>query len=207
MQDMVPRSNVAWAWTGQVTNMARQMVVSYGFSDIGPWTLQDQSAQSGDMVMRMMARNTISESLQHKIDLAVHLQPPVHYHHGHCASVAGLVSVPDLLETRGQPASKVNVMKVGCHSTSLFRWRGRQVRKIADQSYEVALKHIRDNREAIDSIVDELVERETITGEEFRRILGEWLASKQTERRSPAHLLGWCSYLLDSRRKLRHDGI
>lgn len=40
-----------------------------------------------------------------------------------------------------------------------------QVRKIADQSYEVALKHIRDNREAIDYIVDELVERETITGE------------------------------------------
>lgn len=29
----------------------------------------------------------------------------------------------------------------------------------------MALKHIRDNREAIDDIVDELVERETITGE------------------------------------------
>lgn len=55
----------------QVTNMARQMVVSYGFSDIGPWTLQDQNAQSGDMIMRMMARNTISESLQGKIDTAV----------------------------------------------------------------------------------------------------------------------------------------
>ena len=40
-----------------------------------------------------------------------------------------------------------------------------QVRKIADETYEVALKHIRDNREAIDYIVDELVERETITGE------------------------------------------
>ena len=42
---------------------------------------------------------------------------------------------------------------------------GLQVRKIADESYEVALKHIRDNREEIDYIVDELVERETITGE------------------------------------------
>lgn len=39
------------------------------------------------------------------------------------------------------------------------------MRKIADESYEVALKHIRDNREAIDYIVDELVEKETITGE------------------------------------------
>lgn len=40
-----------------------------------------------------------------------------------------------------------------------------QVRKIADESYTVALKHIRENREAIDYIVDELIEKETITGE------------------------------------------
>lgn len=64
----------------QVTNMARQMVVSYGFSDIGPWTLQDQSAQSGDMIMRMMARNTISESLQQKIDVAVRNLPGYQVH-------------------------------------------------------------------------------------------------------------------------------
>ena len=51
--------------------MARQMVVNYGFSDIGPWSLQDPSAQSGDMIMRMMARNSISESLQKRIDDAV----------------------------------------------------------------------------------------------------------------------------------------
>jgi cell division protease FtsH len=102
----------------QVTSMARQMVVNYGFSDIGPWSLQDPSAQSGDMIMRMMARNSISESLQKRIDDAV--------------------------------------------------------RKIADETYEVALKHIRDNREAIDYIVDELVERETITGEEFRKILSQY---------------------------------
>jgi cell division protease FtsH len=41
----------------QVTSMARQMVINYGMSDIGPWSLLDPSAQSGDMVMRMMARN------------------------------------------------------------------------------------------------------------------------------------------------------
>ncbi len=51
--------------------MARQMVVNYGFSDIGPWSLQDPSAQSGDMIMRMMAKNSISESLQKRIDDAV----------------------------------------------------------------------------------------------------------------------------------------
>jgi cell division protease FtsH len=58
-------------WLLQVTNMARQMVVNYGFSDIGPWSLLDPSAQSGDMIMRMMARNGTSESLQRRIDDAV----------------------------------------------------------------------------------------------------------------------------------------
>ncbi len=31
----------------QVTGMAKQMVINYGFSDIGPWSLMDPSAQSG----------------------------------------------------------------------------------------------------------------------------------------------------------------
>ena len=51
--------------------MARAMVVNYGFSDIGPWSLLDPSAGSPDMIMRMMARNQTSESLQRKIDQAV----------------------------------------------------------------------------------------------------------------------------------------
>merc|ERR1712193_398779 len=55
----------------QVTQMAKQMVINYGFSDIGPWSLMEQGAMSGDVVMRMMARNSMSESLQKKIDSAV----------------------------------------------------------------------------------------------------------------------------------------
>lgn len=51
--------------------MARAMVINYGFSDIGPWSLMDQGAQSQDMIMRMMSRNSISESLQRKIDDSV----------------------------------------------------------------------------------------------------------------------------------------
>jgi cell division protease FtsH len=70
--------------------MARQMVINYGMSDIGPWSLLDPSAQSGDVVMRMMARNSMSENLQQRIDEAV--------------------------------------------------------KKIAEEAYEVALRHIRDNR-------------------------------------------------------------
>jgi cell division protease FtsH len=48
----------------QVTQLAKQMVINYGFSDIGPWSLMDPSGQSGDMIMRMMARNSMSEALQ-----------------------------------------------------------------------------------------------------------------------------------------------
>jgi len=55
----------------QVSSMAKQMVVNFGMSDIGPWSLMDPSAQSGDMIMRMMAKNSMSEQLLQDIDSAV----------------------------------------------------------------------------------------------------------------------------------------
>ncbi|CAL5218721.1 g434 [Coccomyxa viridis] len=110
----------------QVTNMARQMVINYGFSDIGPWSLLDQNAQSQDMIMRMMARNSTSESLQRRIDEAV--------------------------------------------------------KKIADEAYTLALKHVRENREAIDKIVELLQEKETIDGKEFRAILSEFTTIPESVR-------------------------
>lgn len=134
----------------QVTGMAKQMVINYGFSDIGPWSLMDPSAQSGyvfcvtvlcvvtlccsaplrhvhygtpathrDMIMRMMSRNSVSESLQQRIDVAV--------------------------------------------------------QKIASEAYEVALDQIASNREAMDAIVEVLVEKETISGDEFRAMLSEYV--------------------------------
>jgi cell division protease FtsH len=102
----------------QVSSMAKQMVTVYGMSDIGPWALMDPSAQGGDMIMRMMARNQMSEKLAEDID--------------------------------------------------------RAVKRISDEAYNVALKHIRDNRVAMDKIVEILLEKETISGEEFRAILSEY---------------------------------
>ncbi|KAF9621825.1 hypothetical protein IFM89_028413 [Coptis chinensis] len=55
----------------QITGLAKQMVTTFGMSDIGPWNLMDSSAQSGDMIMRMMARNSMSEKLAEDIDAAV----------------------------------------------------------------------------------------------------------------------------------------
>lgn len=119
----------------QVTNMARQMVINYGMSDIGPWSLMDPSAMSGDVIMRMMARNSMSENLQQKIDEAV--------------------------------------------------------RDISIKGYAVAVQQIRDNREAIDMITAELVEKETLTGDEFRKMLAKYttipeenlLAAEATKKR------------------------
>jgi len=102
----------------QVSGMARAMVVNYGMSDVGPWSLMDQGNQ-GDMIMRLMARNSMSENLQQKIDDAV--------------------------------------------------------KKLAGEAYEVALKQVRDNREAMDSIVEVLLQKETISGHEFREMLAKYV--------------------------------
>merc|ERR1711924_551772 len=55
----------------QVSNIAKQMVTNYGMSEIGPWSLQDEGAQSQDMIMCMMSRNNTSEKLLEQIDDAV----------------------------------------------------------------------------------------------------------------------------------------
>ncbi|XP_047948190.1 ATP-dependent zinc metalloprotease FTSH 2, chloroplastic-like [Salvia hispanica] len=114
----------------QITGLAKQMVVTFGMSDIGPWSLMDSSAQSGDVFMRMMARNSMSEKLAEDIDVAI--------------------------------------------------------KTLSDSAYEIALGHIRNNREAIDKIVEVLIEKETITGDEFRAILSEFVEIPAENRVTPA---------------------
>ncbi|GLJ53634.1 hypothetical protein SUGI_1144020 [Cryptomeria japonica] len=102
----------------QATQMAKQMVTRFGMSEIGPWALLDPVVQSGDVVLRMMARNSMSEKLAEDIDKAV--------------------------------------------------------KGISDNAYEVAKSHIRSNRAAMDKIVEILLEKETLSGDEFRAILSEF---------------------------------
>lgn len=94
------------------------MVTMFGMSELGPWRLTDPAVQAGDVVLRMLARNSMSEKLAEDIDRSVH--------------------------------------------------------NIIDSAYEVAKTHIRNNREAMDKLVELLVEKETITGDEFRAILLEF---------------------------------
>ncbi|EOA20098.1 hypothetical protein CARUB_v10000375mg [Capsella rubella] len=102
----------------QVTQIARQMVTMFGMSEIGPWALTDPAAKQNDVILRMLARNSMSEKLAEQIDSCV--------------------------------------------------------KKIIEDAYEVAKKHVKSNREAIDKLVDVLLEKETLTGDEFRAILSEY---------------------------------
>ncbi|XP_056847098.1 ATP-dependent zinc metalloprotease FTSH 6, chloroplastic [Raphanus sativus] len=102
----------------QITQIARQMVTMFGMSEIGPWALTDPATTQSDIVLRMLARSSMSEKLAEEIDQCV--------------------------------------------------------KKIIDNAYEIAKNHVRDNREAIDKLVDVLLDKETLTGDEFRAILSEY---------------------------------
>ncbi|CAH2072699.1 unnamed protein product [Thlaspi arvense] len=102
----------------QITQIARQMVTMFGMSEIGPWALTDPAAKQDDVVLRMLARSSLSEKLAEEIDSCV--------------------------------------------------------KKIIGNAYEIAKNHVRDNREAIDKLVDVLLDKETLTGDEFRAILSEY---------------------------------
>ena len=60
-----------------------------------------------------------------------------------------------------------------------------QVRSIVQHCYEDTLKLIQENRTVIDRLVDLLVEKETIDGEEFRQIVAEYTAVPEKERFVP----------------------
>lgn len=60
-----------------------------------------------------------------------------------------------------------------------------QVRDLVQHSYKEAVQLIRENRAVIDRLVDLLVEKETIDGEEFRQIVAEYTAVPEKERYVP----------------------
>jgi cell division protease FtsH len=56
-----------------------------------------------------------------------------------------------------------------------------QVRTIIEHCHNQARQIIRDNRAVIDYLVDLLIERETVDGEELRKILEEYTPSQGEE--------------------------
>ncbi len=59
------------------------------------------------------------------------------------------------------------------------------VREIVQQCYENALNIIRENRDVIDRVVDLLIEKESIDGDEFRQIVSEYTTVPDKERFVP----------------------
>jgi cell division protease FtsH len=60
-----------------------------------------------------------------------------------------------------------------------------QVRTIVERCYDEACRLIRENRVVIDRLVDLLIERETINGEEFRQIVAEYTDVPEKEQYVP----------------------
>ncbi|QKD82922.1 ATP-dependent zinc metalloprotease FtsH [Thermoleptolyngbya sichuanensis A183] len=56
-----------------------------------------------------------------------------------------------------------------------------QVRSIVEHCYEETCRIVRDNRVVIDRLVDLLIEKETIDGDEFRRIVAEYVDVPEKE--------------------------
>jgi cell division protease FtsH len=56
-----------------------------------------------------------------------------------------------------------------------------QVRELIQHAYEEAIRIMREHRTAIDRLVDLLIEKETIDGEEFRQIVAEYTVVPEKE--------------------------
>ena len=61
-----------------------------------------------------------------------------------------------------------------------------QVRSIVEHCYDEALRLVRENRSVIDRLVDLLIEKETIDGDEFRQIVAEYTHVPDKEQFVPA---------------------
>ncbi|MGK7873305.1 MAG: ATP-dependent zinc metalloprotease FtsH2 [Xenococcaceae cyanobacterium] len=112
----------------QVTEMARQMVTRFGMSDLGPLSLEGQSAEVF-LGGGFMSRADYSEEIAARID--------------------------------------------------------DQVRSIAEHGHNIAKQIMRENREVIDRLVDLLIEKESIGGEEFRQIVAEYTHVPEKEQFVP----------------------
>ena len=62
----------------------------------------------------------------------------------------------------------------------------RQVHTIVEECHQKTLELVRNHREAVDRLVDVLIEKETMDGDEFRRILAEYTTVPEKQQFVPA---------------------
>jgi cell division protease FtsH len=93
-----------------------------------------------------------------------------------------------LLSLEGQSAEVFlgrDLMTRSEYSESIASRIDEQVRQIVSQCYADTLRILQENRPAMDRLVDLLIEKETIDGEEFRRIVAEYVQIPEKERFVP----------------------
>merc|ERR1711924_320199 len=87
----------------------------------------------------------------------------------------GMSDVGPWMTSDGQQGDMImRMMQRNAQSEALQAQIDAAVKKISDDAYQVALAQMRENREAIDEVVELLIERETISGDEFRDILSKY---------------------------------
>jgi len=78
-----------------------------------------------------------------------------------------------------------DLMKISEYSEEIASRIDAQVRSIVEHCYDDAKRIIRENRAAIDRLVDLLIDKETIDGEEFRQIVAEYAIVPEKEKYVP----------------------
>lgn len=66
------------------------------------------------------------------------------------------------------------VLRNNMQSEKLAEDIDKSVKTIVDEAYEIAKMHIKNHCVAIDSLVEILMEKETLNGDEFRALLSEF---------------------------------
>ncbi|WOG91787.1 hypothetical protein DCAR_0311039 [Daucus carota subsp. sativus] len=99
-------------------------------------------------------------------------------------------AVSDLQQITGL-AKQVNIgselmMARNSMSERLAEDIDKAIKRLSDSAYEIALGHVKNNRDAMDKIVEILLEKETMTGDEFRAILSEFTEIPVENRVSPS---------------------
>ena len=105
----------------------------------------------------------------------------------HCAALHSPLRTALSVRLHGAGAGSLHLTCV-FHRSRLLRGQAAELRSLACwltcdvvwvQAYETALAQMRDNREAIDKLVEVLLEEETIDGNRFREIISKYATIPQ----------------------------
>ena len=90
---------------------------------------------------------------------------------GAASDIAHATNIATRMVTEWGMSPVIGMVKVGRSGESFPREVDQEIRRIVEEMYAAAKACIEDNREALDDLVDALLEHETIEGDEVRRIV------------------------------------